>query len=72
MLTKKELKHIVLSALESEYGFKPNASEIKLQEDDCEGTYIRFAVQNHEYEFNSHNCGISGVWVGSGTITKIN
>ena len=72
MLRKKELKIIVQRALESEYGFKPTLSEIILLEDDSEGTYIRFTVKNHEYEFNSYNCGSNGVYVGNGTITKIN
>lgn len=72
MLNKKELKIIAQRALESEYGFKPILSEIILLEDDGEGTYIRFTVKNHEYEFTSYNCEINGVWVGSGTIAKIN
>ena len=66
------LKKTAQAALESEYGFKPSLNKIVLLEGSDDRTYIRFKVKNHEYVFSSYKFADGSVWVGSGTIEKIN
>lgn len=74
MKTNTELKKIIRTALESEYGFAPAISKIILLEADRGGTYIRASINGKEYQFHSHVCtqrGLEGtIWCGSGTITR--
>lgn len=72
--TKAELLSIVVTALESEYGFKPKKSDITLLESSGDGTYILFRVRHKEYRFDSyisHIGDMESLWCGSGTIEKI-
>lgn len=75
MKTNNELKQIIRTALESEYGFAPAISKIILLEADMSGTYIMASINGKEYQFHSHICtqrGLEGtIWCGSGTITKM-
>lgn len=75
MKTKTELKQIIRTALESEYGFAPAISKIVLLEADMGGTYIMASVNGREYQFHSRVCherGMEGtIWCGAGTITKM-
>ena len=72
--TKIELKHIVSTALKSEYGFAPALNKIILLEAHGDGTYILSRVGVHEYRFDSYSFPVgsdSTVWCGSGTIQKL-
>ena len=71
---KRNLKLTAQAALENEYGFKPALKDIVLLEGSDDRTYILFRVKNHEYRFTSHifNINVGDVWVGDGTIEKIN
>lgn len=71
-MTKQEIKKTAQAALKSEYGFAPALTDIRLLEDNGERTYIRFAVENKEYVFNSYKWADGSVWVGKGTIEKVN
>lgn len=75
MKTKNELKHIIRTALKSEYGFAPAISNIILLEADMSGTYIMAHINGREYQFHSRICtqpGLEGtIWCGPGTITKM-
>ena len=72
--TKTELKQIIRTALEAEYGFAPAISKITLLEATSDGTYIMASINGKEYQFNSRLCwqkGLEGsVWCGAGTITR--
>ena len=72
--TKTELKQIIRTALESEYGFAPAISKIVLLEASGDGTYIMASINGKEYQFHSRLCwqkGLEGtVWCGAGTITR--
>lgn len=71
--TNRELKHIAVTALQSEYGFSPKPSDIILLEASGDGTYILFRVAEHEYRFDSyisHCVDMETIWCGHGTITK--
>jgi hypothetical protein len=77
-MTKQELRHIAREALNSEYGFSPKSSDIRLLEADDTGLYILFAVKDHEYRFDSRyfpigrgENQINTIWCGKGTIEKI-
>jgi len=72
--TKRELKHIAVTALRDEYGFAPKQSDVRLLEASGDGTYILFDVLGKEYRFDSyisHIGGMETIWCGSGTIEKI-
>ncbi|MBS6954618.1 MAG: hypothetical protein KH230_15465 [Enterocloster asparagiformis] len=73
MKTKNELKRIVREALRNEYGFSPASKDIVLMEGDDDGTYIAFRVSDKHYKFNSYMpyAGGSTVYVGNGTITRV-
>ena len=68
--TKNELKKIMQTALESEYGFAPALSKIVLLEACGDGTYIMASINGKEYQFHSRLIHDGSVWCGAGTITR--
>lgn len=70
MKTNAQLKKIMQSALNSEYGFKPALADIKLMESNDTGTYIAATVKGHYYSFRSYSWADGSIWCGAGTIEK--
>lgn len=66
--TSRELKSIVIAALDSEFGFAPKQKQVVLLEAAGDGTYILFQVGKHEYRFDSYRMHDGSIWVGNGTI----
>lgn len=72
--TNRELKHIAIMALQSEYGFAPKQSDIEIIEavESETNIHILFEINRKEYVFDSCKTKTLGVWCGPKTITKIN
>lgn len=72
-MTRLEMKEIMQAALKNEYGFAPAICNIRLLEISIDGTYICAIVNGNIYKFSSYymNGKTNGVWVGKGTIEKI-
>lgn len=70
-MTKAELRKIAQQALESEYGFAPSLNKIVLLEANGEGNYILFEVKGKEYRFDSRILKDGTIWVGKGTVEKV-
>ena len=70
-MKKEMIKKTAQAALESEYGFKPALANIVLLEASDDRTYILFKVRQHTYRFDSYAWDDGSVWVGSGTIEKL-
>lgn len=76
-MNKDKIKSTLVDALKSEYGFAPYKSDIVLleagtQEGLC--TYCLFEVRGKQYSFNSSVSNVAGlktVWVGKGTIRRV-
>lgn len=71
--SKKDIRHILQSALKSEFGFAPALSEITIFKSLPDGTHALFLVDGREYRFDSYTSNIGGmetVWVGAGTIRR--
>ena len=75
-MTKRDLKEIVVAALDSEYGFAPCRNQVTLLEASGDGTKILFSVRGRQYRFSSYRMtspGLQGtIWVGSGTVERVN
>lgn len=77
-MNKNTIKNTLVEALKSEYGFAPSKNNITLLEATTESglcTYCLFEIRGKQYSFNSEINTIAGmktVWVGKGTITKLN
>ena len=72
--TSNECKLIAQAALRAKYGFNPAMKDIKIITRNDSGTKIYFAIDGHEYKFNSYIAtygDIKAMWVGDGTITKL-
>lgn len=71
-LTKTQLKAIAKMALKSEFGFTVSKlSDIVLLEADGDGQYILFEVNGNTYRFNSRKTYFGELWVGKGSITRV-
>ena len=69
-MTKVELRKIAQAALKSEYGFAPALNKITLLETNWLN-YILFEVGDNNYKFHGRVLSDGTIWVGKGTITKM-
>lgn len=70
---KKEIRHILQCALETEFGFAPAVSKITIHASSMDGTYVVFGVNGKKYRFVSYVSNVGGmktVYVGPGTISR--
>ena len=70
-MNNQKLKKTAQAALQSEYGFKPALDKIVLLEASDDRSYILFRVGLHDYRFESSVSSDGSVWVGRGTIDKL-
>ena len=71
-LTKTQLKAVAKMALKAEFGFTVSKlSDIVLLEADGDGQYILFEVNCNVYRFSSYKVPTGELWVGKGTITRV-